>query len=259
MKPSAPSSQTTTSLIQSVRNACVLLESLRSLEEATLSQLARYTGFSMNQTFRLLATLEHEGYVHKSSNKRYRLGSTLHILGQAARWPHRLIDSATPVMDDLAQLSGETILLAIPTGLERMIVAQKSSRHSLQVHYPIGSRLPLYVGGMGIAMLSYLPHKQHDILAQPLQRFTEYSLDHAGLQAEFAKIKEEGVRVSIDDYSIGEFSIAAPILDKDGTAYAAITIAGFTARLVEGTLDRYKKAILEARHHIQKRYADTSP
>lgn len=228
------------------------------MEEATLSQLAKYTGFSMNQTFRLLATLEQEGYIHKSSSKRYRLGSTLHILGQAARWPHHLIDCATPVMDNLAQLSGETILLAIPTGLERMIVAQKSSRHSLQVHYPIGSRLPLYVGGMGIAMLAYLPQKQQEILAQPLQRFTEYSLDHAELQAEFNKVKELGLRVSIDDYSIGEFSIAAPILTHDGTAYAAITIAGFTARLTEDTLNSYKKAILEARQHIQQQHDDSS-
>jgi DNA-binding IclR family transcriptional regulator len=239
--------------IQSVQNALKLLETLHRLEEASLSDLAKHTAFTVNQTFRLLATLEQEGYVSKNLNKRYRLGAKLHILGKDAHWPHALISVATPVMDELAELSGETILLSVPSGLERMIVAQKSSRYSLQVNYPVGSRIPLYVGGMGVAMLAFLPETQQRILASPLKPFTESTLDETSLGKELQRVRLEGVRVSKDDYAIGEFSVAAPILDGQGLAHAALSIAGFSARLNDPKILAYSQAVKTASKHVAEK------
>lgn len=149
-------------------------------------------------------------------------------------------------MQKLAELSGETVLLSVPVGLERMVVAQISSTHSLQVSYPIGSRVPLYVGGMGVAMLAFLPDRQSAVFANPVEPFTEFTLDLSGLRKELEQVKKEGIRVSKNDYAVGEFSVAAPILDKVGEARAALTIAGFTARLDEVSLDLYTKELKKA-------------
>jgi DNA-binding IclR family transcriptional regulator len=260
MIPSAIAAEPTSEnspLIQSVQNALKLLETLHRLEEATLSDLAKHAAFTVNQTFRLLATLEHEGYVSKTINKRYRLGSKLHILGKDAHWPHALIAAASPVMDELAELSSETILLSVPSGLERMVVAQKPSRYSLQVHYPVGSRIPLYVGGMGVAMLAFLPETQQRILASPLKPFTEFTLDETTLQKEIEVVRRDGYRISKDDYAVGEFSVAAPILDAQGLAYAAISIAGFSARLSETKLQEYSQAVKTAPRTISEQLGFT--
>jgi DNA-binding IclR family transcriptional regulator len=239
--------------IQSVQNALKLLETLHRLEEATLSDLSKHTSFTVNQTFRLLATLEQEGYVSKNVNKRYRLGSKLHILGKDAHWPHALIAAASPVMDELAELSGETILLSVPSGLERMVVAQKTSRYSLQVHYPVGSRIPLYVGGMGVAMLAFLPETQQRIFTSPLKPFTEFTLDQKTLAKELNKVRLEGVRISKDDYAVGEFSVAAPILDARGLAYAALSIAGFSARLNDAKILSYSQGVKTASKRVAEK------
>lgn len=236
--------------IQSVQNALKLLEALHTLEEASLSDLSQYTSFTMNQTFRLLATLEHEGYVSKNLRKRYRLGSKLHILGQHADWPHALVDAAMPVMSQLSVLSGETILLAVPLGLERMIVAQKPSKHSLQVHYPVGSRVPLYVGGLGVAMLAFLPEAEKRLLKESIHSFTPYTLNHDTLTQELKRVREQGYRISQDDYAIGEFSVAAPILNQHGLAYAAMSIAGFTARLSPERIVEYTKSVKAATQEV---------
>jgi DNA-binding IclR family transcriptional regulator len=257
MTPSALEASETVSennpFVQSVQNALKLLETLHRLDEATLSDLARQTSFTVNQTFRLLATLEQEGYVSKNVNKRYRLGSKLHILGKDAHWPHALIAAASPIMDELAELSGETILLSVPSGLERMVVAQKTSRYSLQVHYPVGSRIPLYVGGMGVAMLAFLPETQQRILALPLKLFTEFTLDQKTLVKELQRVRLEGVRISRDDYTIGEFSVAAPVLDALGLAYAALSIAGFSARLNDAKILTYSQAVKSATKRISEK------
>ena len=241
-----------TPFIHSVQSAFKLLESIHFLGLATLSQLSVQTGFSLNQTFRLLATLEHEGYVSKDTAKRYRLGSKLHVLGEGADWPHDLISVARPHMQALSDLSGETILLSVPTGLERMIVAQLASTHSLQVNYPIGSRVPLYVGGMGVAMLAFLKNLQAEVFAKPFVAFTDVTLDEKALKVELKKVRQARVRVSKDDYMAGEFSVASPIVDRTQKAIAAITIAGFSARLHDSNLKLYMQTVKEVAVRISE-------
>lgn len=260
MKPSALGAAITpsTPLVQSVQNALKLLETLCALQEASLSELSQHTGFTMNQTFRLLATLEHEGYVSKSLNKRYRLGAKLHLLGNQADWPHALIDAATPAMNSLSAMSGETILLAVPSGLERLIVAQKPSTHSLQVNYPVGSRIPLYVGGMGVAMLAFLPEAERQLRTAVLKSFTRYTLNHESLAHELEHVRQQGYRISKDDYAIGEFSVAAPILGQSGLAVAAIAIAGFTARLNDDAALRYSQAVRAASAQIAEQLGESA-
>jgi IclR family acetate operon transcriptional repressor len=234
-----------TPIVQSVATAFHLLETLWSMRGGTLSSLARSAGLSLNQTFRLLATLESAGYVVRNRDKNYFLGPKLHLLGQDAFWPHDLIAAAGPLMDKLSELTAETILLAVPLDTDRMIVDSRTSRHSLRVEYPLGSRIPLYVGGTGIAILAFSPQSVIDkVLELPRQRFTPHTLvSPEALLAELERTRKERVRVSRDDYSEGEFSLAAPILDSSGVARGALSVAGFTARLSDEVEEKYVKAV----------------
>ena len=240
--------------VQSVSNALYLLETLAGTEEATLSHLARRTGFTLNQTFRLLVTLEAAGYVLREVNKCYRLGPKLHLLGEQAAWPHDLIAAASPHLDSLAELSGETVLLAVPIGVERMIVDVRESSHSLRVSYPVGSKIPLYVGGMGVAMLAFLPPElQMQVSAAPRRAFTELTLAKTEmLHAELARVKRERVRVSKDDYTKGEFSVAAPIFGTGETLRGALAVAGFTARLSKEVQGRFIQEVRTAAETVSR-------
>ncbi len=234
--------------VQSVQNALQLLETLAAADAPTLSDLARQTGFTTNQTFRLLATLEGADYVTREPGKRYRLGPKLHLLGQQAAWPFDLIAATAPHLDALAELSGETVLLSIPVGAERMIVDARESRRSLRVSYPIGSKIPLYVGGMGVAMLAFSPGGVlEQLLATPRQAFTNLTLvDEEALREELTRVQRERVRVSRDDYAQGEFSVASPILDAKERLRGALAVAGFTARLSVEAQAQYAQAVRTA-------------
>ena len=118
--------------INSVTNALELLEVLAAHDGARLSDLSQHSGFTLNQTFRLLETLEVAGYVTRERDKRYRLGHKLHLLGAKAEWPHGLISNAGSSLDALAALSGESVLLAVRSGLQRMVVDSRPSTYSLR-------------------------------------------------------------------------------------------------------------------------------
>lgn len=249
-----PTNDRASPIVQSVVTALHLLETLASMQGGTLSNLAHQAGLSLNQVFRFLATFEAAGYVVRDRDKVYYLGAKLHLLGQRAFWPNDLITAAAPQLDSLAKLSGETVLLSIPMGSERMIVDTRPSRHSLRVEYPVGSRLPLYVGGMGVALLAFSPQALiEEVLRESREQFTRYTLVKGdALKAELERTHRYRVRVSHDDYTEGEFSVASPILDTNGLARGALCVAGFTARLNEDARARYVKGVKEAAVKISK-------
>lgn len=230
----------------SVERALHLLDTVSAHPGSGVSELSVLADLTLNQTFRLLLTLESAGYIQRSENKTYRLGTHAALLGQSASWFQSLVSAAGPQMDELADLSGETILLATRERDMRVVIDRRISRHSLRVQYPVGSKVPLTVGGLGPVLLAYAPAALQEALLDTLKPLTPHTLTAPALRKEMARIRTAGFRVSREDYSLGEFSVAAPILDSKGQAIAAMNIAGFTARLDDATTQRYVAAVKNA-------------
>jgi IclR family transcriptional regulator, KDG regulon repressor len=227
-----------------------LLEQVMQSQPITLSHLVKQKQRSLNQTFRLLATLESAGYVVRDKQKRYTLGAKLHLLGRQAAQYEQFIRAADPEMDWLSSLSGESVLLAVRVGLTRMVIAKREAKHSLRVDWAIGSQLPLYVGGLGVALLAFSGEEvQAAVLEQQRTAFTSKTLTEAPLlMQELERVYREQVRVSLDDYAIGEYAVAAPIVGE--VLYGAINIAGFSARLDAEKLVHYRQAVQQAAQKI---------
>jgi DNA-binding IclR family transcriptional regulator len=240
--------------IQSLASALRLLETVAEHEGEGMSELARNAQMTHNQTHRILATLETHGYVIRNDARGYHIGPKLAVLERRAGRYRNLIEAASTGMDDLAAQTGESILLAVRNRLERMVIDSRPSRHSLRVDWPVGSRLPLHVGGLGVALLAFAPQAvQLEVMAQPRNRFTAQTLtDKKALQSELEQVRKSKVRISKDDYANGEFSVAAPIIDAAGEAIAAINIAGFTARLSPKLEREYARLVREVAERIAR-------
>ena len=240
--------------VQAVSTALALLETVGRLGQATLTELGRECGLTYNHTFRLLSTLEKGGYVARDSLKRYFLGPQAYVLGQRADLSRSLVSVAAPHLDALHALSGETVLLAVRVNLERMVIDRRKAVHSLRVDWPIGSRLPLYVGGLGVCLLAFAPPEvQRQVLEGPRRAYTDKTLwERHALEFELLEVRTRGIRISVDDYAVGEFAIAAPILDSQGVSSAALNIAGFSERLTVEKQGEYVQAVREAGQAISK-------
>ena len=239
------------STVQVVSTALELLERISELQPLGLSNLSVEAGLSLNQTFRLLATLETHGYIVRDEQKRYSLGAKLHLLGSRAPIYEKLIQASASHMDKLSELSGESVLLAVRVGLERMVIAKREAKHSLRVEWAIGSKLPLYVGGLGMALLAFSSQSiQKEILKQKRTAFTSKTLvSNQALELELAQIRQNQIRISIDDYAVGEFAIAAPIIAGE-KLFGAINIAGLTTRLTDQKQKIYQTNLKKAAREI---------
>jgi DNA-binding IclR family transcriptional regulator len=247
------SKSTPTPEIQALASALRLLEIVAEFEGEGMSELGRRAFMTHNQTHRILATFERYGYVIRNDSRGYQIGPKPAMLERRTGRYRSLIEAAFEPMNQLASLSGESVLLAIRDRLERMVIDSRPSSHSLRVDWSIGSRLPLHVGGLGVALLAFAPAAiQHALLSKPQQRFTKHTLETDALKIELEHVRKTQVRISKDDYSTGEFSVAAPILNSRGESIAAINIAGFTARLTPTLERQYSKAVREAARQIAR-------
>ena len=95
-------------VIQTVRNALRLLEAFHDAPELGVSELARRLGLHKNNVFRLLATLEHSGYIQQNAlTEAYRLGPRCLELGRAFSRGSRLLERARPALESLTAQLGE--------------------------------------------------------------------------------------------------------------------------------------------------------
>lgn len=122
---------------------------LRALEELLvadgqglgLSVIAVRLGLNKSRAFRILATLEQQGFViQDTETKNYRLGLKLLQFGEAVRQSLHLSRVAAPLLDQLAEATGETVFLGVIDGSEAVCIAKRESKHPVQLYAEIGRR-----------------------------------------------------------------------------------------------------------------------
>src|SRR3954465_953226 len=123
------------------RAAELLVRVVESSRALGVGEPAERTSLPKSTTSRLVSALERRGLVQRAGDRRVVPGPVL------LRFPHRdpgegLLDLAGPSLRALAELSGETINLGVPTPLGVEHLAQVDSRHFVGGTNWVGRRVP---------------------------------------------------------------------------------------------------------------------
>src|SRR5215471_18083237 len=130
--------------VQSIERALDLLECLaRSSGWVGISELSEVTGQPVGTIHRLLKTLAAREYVVRDSRtRRYALGPAFRRLAgtglQTPDWP----EIATPLLQELVEISGETANLAVLERNRAVYEAQAQPRRMVRMFTELGTRLP---------------------------------------------------------------------------------------------------------------------
>src|SRR5262245_12489937 len=131
--------------IQAVANALRLLHVFRDEREIGVAELARRLGLPKNNVFRLLATMEEQGFIDQCrSTGRYRLGLECYGLGEAFKHAHPVLERARPVLDQLLEKTGETVHLAVRDGFEVVHLDARAPLREITAAVRTGRRAPLH-------------------------------------------------------------------------------------------------------------------
>jgi DNA-binding IclR family transcriptional regulator len=217
----------------SVGKAVALLTAFDRPGAIGVSELARRAALPKSTAYRLLGILEEWDLVERVG-RRYRLGAKLFELGNRVAYclPRSLRDVAHPFLTDLYELTHETVHLAVLDGGDVLYLEKLYGHNPVRSPSYVGGRVPAYCTGLGKAMLAY---SDENALRSMLSRRLPLRTPHTVvlprlLLDQLRDARTTGLAYDREEVSIGLACVAAPILGRNGTPIAAVSVSGPTSR-----------------------------
>jgi IclR family transcriptional regulator, KDG regulon repressor len=236
--------------LSSVATAIRLLEAFSEDEaEIGVSALAKRLKVSKSTVHRLAVTLVSSHFLEQNpENERYRLGVGLFGLGTLVRRRMSLSNEARPYLFELRKLTGETILLGIPTEMEVMHVYDLESPQALAIKSDLGARRPAHCTAIGKAIFAFASEKIIEkLLSEPLAAPTARTVvDPERLREIFAEVRRRGFALEDEENQPGVRVVAAPVRDATGAVVGAVGVAGPSQRLSLESMESFAKPLMEA-------------
>jgi IclR family acetate operon transcriptional repressor len=222
--------------VQSIERALDLLECLaRAGGWLGISELSELAQQPVGTIHRLLKTLAARDYVVRDSRtRRYALGPAFRRLAGIGLQTPDWTEIATPLLQELVEVSGETANLAVLERNRAIYEAQAQPTRTVRMFTELGNRVPLHCTGAGKVLLAYQPESViTSILAEVgLPAYTETTItDLRQFQQELDLIRHQGYAVDNGEHEEGVRCIAVPVYGPKGRVLAAISISGPSSRL----------------------------
>ncbi|MEE3332002.1 MAG: IclR family transcriptional regulator [Myxococcota bacterium] len=229
--------------IQTVQNALSLLETFHDEVELGVSELSRRLKLHKNNVFRLLATLEQDGYIEQSdSTDRYRLGPRCLELGRSFARGSCLLERARPVLESLALELGETAHLGVMHDFEVVHLDGEQPRQMVLASSRIGRRLPVHTTALGKVLIGCADEEtrmdyDQQVVVDGLKASTEASIiDRDKFFEHLRSVAVQGFALDVGECEAGLCCAAAPVFDESGRCVAAISVSGPASRVTEDEL-----------------------
>src|SRR6516162_10277691 len=176
----------------------------------TARDLAAATGIALPSVYRYITLLRETGLLAGDERGSYRLSARLIGLARAAEAAESIIDIADPVMQALAELTGETVILVRLIGRSAVCVHRVQSAQRLRISFEPGQPLPLERGASARLLLASLaPGVRREYLAPLAERDPEAA---ALLEKKILLAGQQGWATSEEEIHKGVFATAAQVM-----------------------------------------------
>lgn len=227
---SLPEGSSSALFVNSVEKAMRVLAAFDGKQpRLTLSQIASLTDLDLSAAQRFTHTLTTLGYLQKNLvSKTYELSPRLLNFSYQYLASSELVNRAAPYLRQLSQETEETTNVTVLDGTDIVFALRLVSRHVLNPHVIVGTRIPAYCTAPGLAILAHLPTDQAQaILAQSnLIAHTPHTVFDAGaILKRLETIRGQGYAHTEGEFFLGDISTAAAVLDAHGLPIGAINVA----------------------------------
>lgn len=235
-----------------VKSAARVLEVLRELAASgpqSMPDLANRLGVPKSSMHALLRTMQHYGWLElDATGKRYGLGVHSLLVGSAYVDSDDVVTRTAPILDTLAEKTGETVHLGRLEGEDVVYMAKRESIHPLRMYSAVGRRLPAYSTALGKCLLatladdeisSYLPPKLEATTARTIT-------DPEQLIKDIRRTRARGYAIDDEETAVGLrcFGIALP----HTATQDSISISVPVSRLDDERQDEFVRHLFEARY-----------
>lgn len=205
--------------------------------------------------FRLVKTLEALKYVtYDSQTAKYHLGSSMLRAAYLTLSNSELVRIADPILHRLAEVTTETVNLAVWTDQGAVIVDTVLTPRPFKPHNPPGmfmhglsnvhARVFLAFGAEGAWPAA---------LAAPQEPRTEYTVtDPRLIEEELIKTRREGIAFGLQEWNLGMCAVGAPVFGSNGEVRASVAVVAPSERFGQGKMTEYAGEVKRAGANLSR-------
>lgn len=246
-----------------VRAFSILGEIAEHPNGLSLAELSRIVGLHNSTTFHLVRTMVSLGYIRQDPRtKRYHLGRMVFSLAASSRSDIDLLGLATPILDELAQRSGETTHVAIMSGNEVTVVAKSAGSGAFQLQERRGGIRPAHATALGKVLLAACSPAEieHYLSSHGLPALTDRTItDSNRLHRELDNVRAAGLAFDDGEFNAEVRCLAVPVHDFTGAVVAALGISGPIWRVTLQSLEEMQVMARAAALKLSDELGGASP
>ncbi|WP_331233336.1 IclR family transcriptional regulator [Natronorarus salvus] len=240
--------------VKSARTTFAVLDGLKELDGAGVTELANYLEIPKSTVHSYLSTLEEEECLIKEEGV-YHIGVRFLEYGAHARQRTDVYEIAKPEVDRLAEETGNLSNLLIEEHGRGVYLHRGEDTRAIQVNTRVGTRVYLHSTALGKSILANLPERRVETILDRhgLPEVTPNTItDRAELAAELEEIRERGYAIDDEEQVEGLRCISAPIVSASGRVLGSISVSGPTHRF-KGTYftETIPDSVMEAANVIE--------
>jgi len=189
--------------VAAVDRALSILDALTD-DKVTLAELSKRTDLYKSTVLRLLKSLERFGYVLRTADGAYRLGSKVLHLGALYQRHFRTSEIVPPVLERVAAELHEGASFYVCEDDKRVCLHRVETTRAVRDSIQVGDRLPLTVGAAGHVLRAF-----------------------GGARGErFDEIRQRMYAVSFGERDSETAAVAAPVLGPGNKLIGALSVSG---------------------------------
>jgi len=220
--------------VQSIERAAAILRVLAGGPgRFSLGEISRSLDLAKGTTHGILRTLQRVGFVEQDRvSGRYQLGAALLHLGTSYLDINELRSRSINWADPLAARSGEAVRIGTPLEGRVLVVHHVFRPDDTFQTLDTGTLLPQHATALGKVLLAY--RAGGTLPAEDLEAFTRRTVvAPRELAAVLEGVREAGWAAEIEELTLGEAAVAAPIRGYGGLVVGAIGVSGLVERICD--------------------------
>src|SRR5271156_3449648 len=190
----------------------------------TGAEVARRLCRSVSEIFRMLVCLERRGYISETaSDDRFELTLKLFELAHRHHPLERLVAHARPLLQEVANHTGQSCHLAMLSDASIIVVAQVDAPGSMGFSLRLGAQIDLFDTASGHVILAFQSTAARQRAFAAWQRRSRRPIPR-GVEKHLTAIRARGYE-EIPSYQVnGVLNISYPIVNQHGEAIAAMSV-----------------------------------
>lgn len=227
----------------------------KEISEATIEEIANAFNISKSCSYRMLNILFKKGYLdHGKGESKYYMGFKIIEIGWSAISKNPLAKTASPYLEKLVNLTGESTILGILHNNEVFYIEKLGGRGILKVDVEVETRAPINCTSLGKVLVAWLPDFEiRNILKSA--HFKQYTCstisDKKIFLNELKKTRERGYAITDEEYILGTCSIAAPIRNKESEVIASLSLVIPKPRFTKERIDTLIKPLFSISRELE--------